>query len=308
MFPDRRVLVLHHAPSPACVIRSRDQVQNPASRLNMPTLAAEQLQSTSNARQTMDETDVDGIEPLNGPDLEPPKWMTTVPQDDVRAYLQGLPLTTRVSKRLVDIVVASGLLVVAAPIMLVAAIAIKATSPGPVIFTQIRAGLNNRRRNKVTGNPFPICRRRKPNFGRPFVIYKLRTMHVDSDANGPTQAQQDDDRVFKAGKLFRRLRIDELPQLVNVLRGEMSMVGPRPECIDYMDELSKQIPNYLDRLGLKPGLTGIAQIEAGYANDLESYQRKIAFDLMYLKNCCVWNDVKIMVRTARVVLSGFGAL
>ena len=86
------------------------------------------------------------------------------------------------------------------------------------------------------------------------------------------------------------------------------MVGPRPECIEYMEDLSARVPNYLERLRLKPGLTGIAQIEAGYANDLGSYQRKVTLDLMYLRNCSLWNDLKIMVRTGRVVFSGFGAL
>jgi lipopolysaccharide/colanic/teichoic acid biosynthesis glycosyltransferase len=110
------------------------------------------------------------------------------------------------------------------------------------------------------------------------------------------------------GRLLRRMRIDELPQLINVLRGEMSMVGPRPECIEYMEELSRKVPGYLQRLGLKPGLTGIAQIEAGYANDLDSYRRKVAYDLLYLQNCSLWNDLRIMVRTVRVVLTGFGAI
>ncbi len=86
------------------------------------------------------------------------------------------------------------------------------------------------------------------------------------------------------------------------------MVGPRPECIEYMEDLSAKVPNYLERLGLKPGLTGIAQIESGYANDLESYRRKVTLDLLYLQNCCPWNDLKIMVRTGRVIFSGFGAL
>lgn len=251
---------------------------------------------------------VDQLERLDDLGLAAPKWMTLVPQDEVRAYQRGLPLVTRASKRCLDIVAASFLLVLTLPIMAAAAVAIKLSSSGPVIFTQVRAGLNSRRRHSVPKNPVPICRRRTSNFGRPFVIYKLRTMHVDSDVDGPSTAQENDCRVFRIGRLLRRMRIDELPQLVNVLRGEMSMVGPRPECIDYMEELSQTVPNYLERLGLKPGLTGIAQIEAGYANDLESYRRKIAFDLIYLKNCCVRNDIKILFRTAKVVFSGFGAL
>ena len=274
----------------------------------MSTLTAE-LKPTGQPNESQNRLGCpDPLEQLDDAGLEPPRWMIQVPQDDVRAYQRGLPLVTRVSKRCLDIVMAGTLLVLTLPLMFVTAIAIKLNSPGPVIFTQVRAGLNSRRRNFTSQNPVPICRRRTTNYGRPFVIYKLRTMHVNSDAEGPKQAQKDDQRVFGIGRLLRKMRIDELPQLVNVLRGEMSMVGPRPECIDYMEELSDKVPNYLDRLGLKPGLTGIAQIEAGYANDLESYRRKIAFDLIYLKNCCVRNDIKTLVRTARVVLSGFGAL
>ena len=133
-------------------------------------------------------------------------------------------------------------------------------------------------------------------------------MHVEVSGDGPSQVQTGDQRIFPVGRLLRRMRIDEIPQLFNVLRGEMSMVGPRPECIEYMEELSEKVPNYLQRLGLKPGLTGIAQIEAGYANDFESYRRKVAFDLMYLQHCCLRNDLKILARTVRVVLTGFGAL
>lgn len=274
----------------------------------MSTLTAE-LKPTGQPIESQGRLDhPDPLEQLDDAGLEPPTWMIQVPQDDVRAYQRGLPLVTRVCKRGLDIFMASTLLMLTLPLMIVTAIAIKLNSPGPVIFTQVRAGLNSRRRNFTLQNPVPICRRRTTNYGRPFVIFKLRTMHVNSDPGGPKQAQKDDQRVFGIGRLLRKMRIDELPQLVNVLRGEMSMVGPRPECIDYMEELSDKVPNYLERLGLKPGLTGIAQIEAGYANDLESYRRKIAFDLIYLKNCCVRNDIKILVRTAKVVLSGFGAL
>ena len=133
-------------------------------------------------------------------------------------------------------------------------------------------------------------------------------MHVAADPHGPTQVRANDARIFPVGRLLRRMRIDELPQLIHVLRGDMSMVGPRPECIEYMDELTRKIPNYVERLGLKPGLTGIAQIESGYANDLTSYRRKIAYDLLYLQNCCLTNDLRILWRTVRVVVTGFGAL
>ncbi len=242
-------------------------------------------------------------------ELEPPPWLAQLHLGQARTNVHCLPPMARGLKRLVDIVVASVLLILTAPIMLLAAIGIKASSRGPVIFTQTRVGLNARREQEATEDSFgKNCRRRLANFGRPFRIYKLRTMHVATDVDGPSQARPGDQRVLPLGRLLRRMRIDELPQLFNVLRGEMSIVGPRPECIEYMEELSAKVPNYLQRLGLKPGLTGIAQIEAGYANDLQSYRNKVAYDLMYLQNSCLRNDLRIMARTIKVVLTGFGAL
>ncbi len=244
-------------------------------------------------------------------ELQPPAWLRRLDLERPRTGLRCLSRKTRLLKRCLDIGVALGLSVIAVPIVIVAAIAIKLTSKGPVFFTQTRVGLNSRvsqRRQLRTDSRPSTCRRKEPAYGRPFKIYKLRTMTVAAAQHGPSQATSGDRRVTLVGRFLRQMRIDELPQLVNVLRGEMSMVGPRPECIEYMEELSEKVPRYLERLGLKPGLTGIAQIEAGYANDLTSYRRKIAFDLMYLQNCSVWNDIKIMLRTVRVVFTGFGAL
>jgi len=258
-----------------------------------------------------------------------PTWLKQLGLPAERRNIRCLRWRTRVAKRGLDIVVASSLLVLTAPLLCLAAAIIKFSSPGPVIFTQTRVGLNARNtcRAKSPDMHAPgadglgidflgsdqqagdsTCRRKHPNFGKPFTIYKLRTMHLQASQAGPCQAQRGDARIIPVGRLLRRMRIDELPQLINVLRGEMSMVGPRPECIEYMEELSRKVPGYLQRLGLKPGLTGIAQIEAGYANDLDSYRRKVAYDLLYLQNCSLWNDLRIMRRTVRVVLTGFGAL
>lgn len=150
-------------------------------------------------------------------------------------------------------------------------------------------------------------RRIKKNFGRPFVLYKFRSMRVDAERNGAQLAEKDDPRVTRIGRFMRLTRIDELPQLINVLKGDMSLVGPRPERPFFIEQLSDQIPNYLHRLGLKPGVTGVAQVLNGYDNDLESFRRKVAYDLLYLQNCCLWNDLKILVRTITVVLTGHGA-
>jgi lipopolysaccharide/colanic/teichoic acid biosynthesis glycosyltransferase len=151
-------------------------------------------------------------------------------------------------------------------------------------------------------------RRKNANYGKPFVLYKFRTMRDDAEKNGPQFATQSDPRVTSIGRFLRKTRIDELPQLWNVLRGEMSLVGPRPERPEFIIKLSEEIPNYVERLGLKPGLTGVAQIVNGYDNNLESFRRKVTLDLLYLQNCCIWNDVKILFRTIGVVLTGKGAL
>ncbi|GAB5403975.1 MAG: hypothetical protein Aurels2KO_22060 [Aureliella sp.] len=237
-----------------------------------------------------------------------PSWLRELGLEDSRTNVRCLNQRTRFAKRILDIVVASTLLVLTAPLIAAAALAVKLSSPGPILFSQIRVGLNLRKGSACGGDCDDQCRRQEPNYGRPFRIYKIRTMHLAASKSGPKQAKASDSRVFAVGRLLRRMRIDELPQLVNVLLGNMSMVGPRPECIEYMEELEAKVPGYSQRLGLKPGLTGIAQIESGYANDLDSYRRKAAYDFIYLQNCCVSNDLRIMYRTLKVVFTGFGAL
>jgi len=133
-------------------------------------------------------------------------------------------------------------------------------------------------------------------------------MRTDAEKNGARFATAGDARVTPVGKFLRRTRIDELPQLWNVLCGDMSLVGPRPERPEFMQQLSAHIPGYVDRLGLKPGLTGIAQVVNGYDNELDGFRKKVAYDLLYLQNCCLINDLKVMVRTLRVVITGEGAL
>lgn len=190
-----------------------------------------------------------------------------------------------------------------------------------MIYSQTRVGLNLRKKQKndrrAQKKPLPSeANRRQPgrdrrelsHFGQPFTIYKFRTMRHDAEQNGAQFAQQSDPRITPIGRLLRRTRIDELPQLWNILKGDMSLIGPRPERPEFMMKLQDQIPNFIDRLGLKPGLTGIAQVVNGYDNELEGFRRKVSYDLLYLQNCCVWNDVKILFRTIRVVITGEGAL
>lgn len=248
-------------------------------------------------------------------------WMSRLRLENPRHNVHCLAYSTRVGKRALDIVVAASLLIVLAPVMLLTAIAVKLTSPGPIIFRQTRVGLNLRKsrndRRKNRGElPPSVSERRQPGrdrrlelrYGREFTLYKFRTMRTDAEKNGAQFATKGDPRVTSIGRFLRKTRLDELPQLWNVLRGEMSMVGPRPERPVFIEKLSQEIPDYLQRLGLKPGLTGVAQIENGYDNELESFRKKVIYDLIYLQNCCVWNDIKILFRTIRVVLTGSGAL
>ena len=247
-------------------------------------------------------------------------WVTPLNLDSPRKNIHCLRKRTRLVKRVGDILCAIFLLILCSPVMILTAILVKLTSPGPAIFSQVRVGLNlrrpkNDRRQNHAGVPEEVdeCRRKSDrretvNYGREFTLYKFRTMRNDAEKNGAQFAVKGDVRITSIGKFLRKTRIDELPQLWNVIRGDMSMVGPRPERPEFIEELSDQIPDYLNRLGLKPGLTGVAQIVNGYDNNIESFKRKVAFDLLYLQCCCAWNDFKILLRTIRVVLTGSGAL
>ena len=252
--------------------------------------------------------------------LAPVTWLSQLGDQESRVDPHSLEAGTRILKRIGDVVIATGMLIVLSPVMLLTAILVKLTSPGPAIFCQTRVGLNLRRpgaERRVADAPPPdgedrrvpeSDRRKEFTYGRHFTLYKFRSMCMDAEKNGAQFAKKGDKRVTPIGNFMRKTRLDELPQLWNVIRGDMSLVGPRPERPEFIQELSTEIPDYLQRLGLKPGLTGVAQIVNGYDNNIESFRRKVAFDLMYLRNCCLWNDLKILFRTIRVVLSGSGAL
>jgi lipopolysaccharide/colanic/teichoic acid biosynthesis glycosyltransferase len=224
------------------------------------------------------------------------------------------PLTRRAIRGF-DIAASALALVILSPLFLILAILIKVESPGPVIYRQLRTGLNlrtnDRRRNtniRVIEERRRTDRRLAPVPGRPFEIYKFRSMVTDAEKNGIQLAKKNDARVTRLGKLMRRTRIDELPQFWNVLRGDMSIVGPRPERPEIIAYLAEQIPGYTDRLGVKPGITGLAQIRNGYDTDLEHIRRKITLDRYYIQKCSLVNDLKIILRTLRVVVRGEGAM
>lgn len=205
--------------------------------------------------------------------------------------------------RLFNVVLALLMLVVALPVMMVAAALVALTSPGPVLYTQVRVGLDRRwNRTRALSE-----RRREDLGGVPFTIYKFRSMHVDAEATGQAVwATRGDSRVTAVGRVLRATRIDELPQLFNVLRGDMNIVGPRPERPSIFVRLREQIEEYPVRQRVRPGITGLAQISNPYDSTLDDVRKKVQFDIAYMKRQSVWEDVRIMARTVPVMLFRIG--
>jgi sugar transferase (PEP-CTERM system associated) len=189
-------------------------------------------------------------------------------------------------KRSADIFLSAVLLSLTLPLMMFTCVLILFDSPGPVLYRQERVGLG----------------------GRPFVLLKFRSMHTDAEKDGVARwAATEDCRITRVGRFIRKLRIDELPQLVNVLRGDMSFVGPRPERTAFVDKFTKQIPFYAERHWVKPGITGWAQIKYQYGASLEDARVKLSYDLYYVKNRGLFLDLIITLRTVRVILWADGA-
>jgi len=210
----------------------------------------------------------------------------------------------RPGRRLLNIAVATVGLVLLLPLMLVVAVLIKLTSRGPVLFKQTRVGLDRRALSRMGGN----TRRRIDLGGHPYTMYKFRTMYVDSPSAGrQVWAQPDDARVTPMGRLLRRFRLDELPQLFNVLTGDMNVVGPRPEQPAIFVHLREQIEGYQRRQRVRPGITGWAQIHQGYDRSIDDVRRKVAYDLEYVRRQCAREDLSIMLRTLPVMLGRRGA-
>lgn len=188
-------------------------------------------------------------------------------------------------KRGVDILLALVGLAVALPVMLLVALAIKLDSRGPMLFRQERVGQN----------------------GRIFVINKFRSMRADAEAAGAVWAARNDPRITRVGRVLRKNRLDELPQLVNVLAGDMSFIGPRPERPEFVHTLRRQIPFYTERLAVKPGITGWAQVRYAYGASVEDGLEKLQYDLYYIKHLSLFLDVLILLSTVQVVLFARGA-
>jgi exopolysaccharide biosynthesis polyprenyl glycosylphosphotransferase len=222
------------------------------------------LSETEFVEQRSNRMDVDRL---------PQDWLANAPGLQPRRLDAAL-------RRLLDIVGSLVLLVATLPLTVIAAIAIKLDTPGPVFYRQQRVGLN----------------------GRVFTLFKFRSMVADAEAAGPRWASKRDNRVTRVGKFLRLTRIDEIPQAINVLRGDMALVGPRPERPGFVESLGRSIPRYHDRAVVKPGITGWAQVNYPYGASVDDARMKLAYDLYYVQRRSLFLDLLILVATVRVVL------
>jgi sugar transferase (PEP-CTERM system associated) len=202
-------------------------------------------------------------------------------------FTDGFKIRTsqQMVRRLVSFLVAFAALLICLPVLPFLALAVRLSSPGPVFFSQTRVGLR----------------------GRPFTIYKFRTMRRDAESKGPVWAGKNDSRITPVGAFMRKARLDEVPQLWNVLRGDMEIVGPRPERPEFVQWLSQEIPYYDLRHMIRPGLTGWAQVRYQYGSSLEETRRKLEYDLYYLKHLSLGLDLLILFETVKTIVLGRGA-
>ncbi|MEH2202800.1 MAG: sugar transferase [Nostoc sp.] len=246
--------------------------------------------SKSQAQQLM-QMRLRGIPVYTLPDVYETFWYklpSSLLQDKWLAFSDGFNLMpgyfSMKLKRAVDIILILFLLVLVAPLLLLVALLVRLDSPGPVLYSQQRSGLH----------------------GKPFRVYKFRSMYQDAEKLGAQWASQRDSRITRVGYWLRLLRIDELPQIWNVLRGEMSLIGPRPERPEFDVKLKEAIPYYEVRYLVKPGITGWAQVMYPYGASIEDAYEKLSYDLYYIKNYSIWLDLAIAFKTIRVVLLGKG--
>jgi len=206
-------------------------------------------------------------------------------QESASAFINSKSFKYSTIKGVIDLLAITLVLPLVIAIAAITALAIKLESPGSVFFWQKRVGLN----------------------GKVFNMLKFRSMTSDSEKDGSQFAQSNDMRVTRVGRFIRKFRIDEIPQLWNVVRGEMSIIGPRPEQESFVKEFTKSIPNYSLRHLVMPGITGLAQTEQGYVADAEATITKLEYDLYYIKNMSLMTDLQITLKTIYTIMTGFGA-
>jgi len=195
-----------------------------------------------------------------------------------------MPFWQFVVKRLMDLVLSTLAIIILIPVYITLAILVKTSSKGPVFFLQERIG----------------------KYGKPFKIIKFRTMVKDAEKSGPQLSSSNDSRITKIGRFMRKVRLDEIPQFLNVIRGEMSLVGPRPERQFFIDKIAEKEPQFLQLTKVKPGITSWGQVKFGYAESVEEMIQRMKYDLLYLKNMSIAIDLKIMLYTVKIVLKGSG--
>lgn len=219
-------------------------------------------------------------------------------------------------KRIFDIVFAGTALLFLSPLILAATVLIKLESAGTAFYKQERIGLNRRKgdrrgnsRDGFDGSDRRASNDRRKNIhaGKPFHIYKLRTMAQDAEIAGPTLSSKNDSRITRIGHVLRRTRIDEIPQFINVIKGDMSIVGPRPERSFFINQVRQEVPEFPLRLKVKPGITGLAQVEDGYTETVEQMTGKLYYDLKYISSLSFFQEIKILFKTISVVITGKGA-
>jgi putative colanic acid biosynthesis UDP-glucose lipid carrier transferase len=219
------------------------------------------------------------------------------------------------AKRIFEILAVSFfLLLIASWLFPIIALFIKMESKGPVFYNQERIGLNRRASDRrkpgikmQDERRSEISRRKYTGYGKPFIMYKLRTMKENAEKTGPVLAKENDSRVTRIGRVLRRTRIDEIPQFINVIKGDMSLIGPRPERSFYIKSIKEELPEFTLRLKTKPGITGLAQVESGYANSAPLMKKKLIYDLSYILSLSLLKEAMIIIKTFSVIITGKGA-
>jgi lipopolysaccharide/colanic/teichoic acid biosynthesis glycosyltransferase len=187
-------------------------------------------------------------------------------------------------KGFLDVILAFVALILLSPLFAALAIGVRLSSHGPIFYKQERIGKN----------------------GKPFIIYKFRSMYIDAESTGPKLSSKNDSRVTPFGRFMRKSRLDEIPNFFNVLRGDMALVGPRPERSHFIKEIVKQAPQYTQLLKVKPGITSWGQVKYGYAENVDQMIRRMKYDLLYIENMTLYVDLKIMIYTVLTILKAKG--